>query len=403
MVDPSHASGPDAPGGVVAPPIVSVIVPVWNVEPYLRQCLDSVVGQTIGLERLEIIAVDHGSTDGSADVLDSYAARDGRVVVVRAAHEGGPGRPRNLGLERATGTYIFFLDADDYLGAEALARMVGMAERNHTDVVLGKMVGFDGRLVPTQAFRRTRDRAAPEDVFSTLAVLKLFRRSLIERLGLRFDESLVAHEDGLFTTIAYLEADGISVVADYACYYVRRGNARGRFVDPLDFLNAIGRRIEAVEVRVPPGAQRYLLMRRHIVDVLRAFSPRWTKLEPERRRQVFELGALFVQRWQASARSIDASPAQALSLYCLEHGLQSELEDIVDTPAEAAMLDPIVDRGRRYARFPHFRDGAGIPDRTFEIRREKSAMARLTHRLRRIVAAMDRRRARLMSRFRARR
>ena len=402
MVDRSQASRPDAPVGVVAPPTVSVVVPVWNVEPYLRQCLDSVVGQTIGLDRLEVIAVDHGSTDGSADLLDAYAARHPQVVVVHASHEGGPGRPRNLGLERATGTYVFFLDADDYLGAEALARMVDMAERNHTDVVLGKMVGFDGRLVPTHAFRRTRDRADPEDVFSTLAVLKLFRRSLIERLGLRFDESLVAHEDGLFTTIAYLEADGISVVADYACYYVRRGNRRGRFVDPLDFLNVIGRRMEAVEVRLPPGAERDLLMRRHIGDVLLAFKPQWTDLEPERRGQVFELGSELIKPWQASVRSLDTTPAQALRLYCLEHGLQSELEDIVDVPAEVAMRDAIVDGRRRYARFPHFRDESGIPDRSFEITRQKFTRARLTHQRMRIAAAMDRRRARLTSRFRAR-
>ncbi len=403
MVDRSQASRPDAPVDVVDPPMVSVIVPVWNVELYLRQCLDSVVGQTIRLDRLEIIAVDHGSTDGSADLLDAYAARYTQVVVVHASHEGGPGRPRNLGLERATGTYIFFLDADDYLGAEALARMVDMAERNHTDVVLGKMVGFDGRNVPTQAFRRNRERANAEDVFSTLAVLKLFRRSLIERLGLRFDESLAAHEDGLFTTIAYLEANGISVVADYACYYVRRGNHRARFVDPLDFLNAIGRRIEAVEVRRPPGAERDLLMRRHIVDVLRAFTPRWTKLVPERRRQVFELGAQLIERWQTSARSLDTTPAQALRLYCLEHGLQPELEDIVDTPAKVAMRDAFVDGGRRYARFPHFRDEAGIPDRYFEIRRQRFTRVRLTHQLRRIIVAMNWRRARVVSRFGAKR
>jgi glycosyltransferase involved in cell wall biosynthesis len=382
---------------------VSVVVPVWNVELFLGQCLDSVVGQTIGLDQLEVVAVDHGSTDGSAELLDAYAARYPQVVVVHAPHEGGPGRPRNLGLEHATGTYVFFLDADDYLGSEALARMVGMAERNHTDVVLGKMVGFDGRRVPTQAFRQNRERANTEDVFSTLAVLKLFRRSLIERLGLRFDESLAAHEDGLFTTIAYLEADGISIVADYACYYVRRGNHRARFVDPLDFLNAIGRRIEAVEVRRPPGAERDLLMRRHIVDVLRAFTPRWTKLEPERRREVFELGAQLIERWQTSARSLDTTPAQALRLYCLEHGLQSELEDIVDTPAQEAMRNAIVVDGRRYARFPHFRDEAGIPDRHFEIRSQTVTRVRLTRQLKRIVAGIDRRRARAMSRVRAKR
>jgi poly(ribitol-phosphate) beta-N-acetylglucosaminyltransferase len=127
------------------PPTVSVIVPVWNVEPYLVQCLDSVVGQTLGLERIELVAIDDGSTDGSGRILDEYAARFPQVVVIHEPNSGGPGRPRNLGIDRATGTYVFFLDADDYLGTEALERLVAMAERNESDIVLGKLVGVEGR------------------------------------------------------------------------------------------------------------------------------------------------------------------------------------------------------------------------------------------------------------------
>jgi poly(ribitol-phosphate) beta-N-acetylglucosaminyltransferase len=390
LVRRGEGSRPDA-DGVADRVLVSVVVPVWNVEAYLLECLDSVVAQTIGLDRLEIIAVDDGSTDGSAAMLDEYAARYPQVVVVHGQRSGGPGRPRNLGLDRATGTFVFFLDADDYLGVEALARMVAMATRNETDVVLGKMVGFDGRRVPTQAFRRNRDRANVADVFSSLSVLKLFRRSVIERLALRFEEGLAAHEDGLFTVIAYLEADGISVVADYPCYFVRLGNRRGRSVDLVDYLEVIRRRIHAIETRVPSGVERDHLMRRPVVDVLRAFSPRWAKLEPGRRRQVFELGAQMAGRLHASARSLDASPGQSLRLYCLEHGLQSELEDIARCPAEVAIRDPIVERNRRYARYPHFRDGT-IPDGTFEIRSRRFDRVRVAHELRRMVARLNQRR-----------
>jgi poly(ribitol-phosphate) beta-N-acetylglucosaminyltransferase len=391
---------PDAGGGAAA--TVSVIVPVWNMEAFLPECLESVVGQTIGLDRLEVVAVDDGSTDGSADVLESYASRHPQIVVVREPHSGGPGRPRNLGLARARGEFVFFLDADDYLGAEALERMVDMAVRNDSDVVLGRMIGFDGRRVPTHAFRRTRDRASVEDVFSSLSVLKLFRRSLIERLGLRFEEGLPAHEDGLFTTIAYLEADGISVVADYDCYYVRQGNRRSRLVDPLDYVEVIARRIKAVEARRPRGAERDHLMRRHIIDVLRAFSVRWARLEPGRRRRVFERGAQIIARRQASARSLDTtSPLQALRLYCLGHGRQSELEDIVLTPVSVATRDLVVEGSRSYARYPHFRGDAGIPDRCYEIRRRGSAGARLALELGRIQDVGGRR-DRLLAKLRPR-
>jgi poly(ribitol-phosphate) beta-N-acetylglucosaminyltransferase len=81
MVRRAETNRPDAVGGAAA--TVSVIVPVWNMEPFLRQCLDSVVGQTIGLGRVEVIAVDDGSTDGSADLLETYAGRYPPVVVVR--------------------------------------------------------------------------------------------------------------------------------------------------------------------------------------------------------------------------------------------------------------------------------------------------------------------------------
>ncbi len=250
------------------------------------------------------------------------------------------------------------------------------------------------RRLPIRAFRRTRGRATLEDVFGSLSVLKLFRRSLIERLGLRFEEGLAAHEDGLFTTIAYLESDGISVVAHYACYYVRRGNRRTMSVDPLEYLEVIDRRIQAVEVRRPPGGELDRLMQRHIVDVLRTFSSRWSRLEPDRRRQAFDLGARIVAQWQSSARSLDTSPGQALRLYCLEHGLETELIDIVRCPASAARQDAITERNRRYARYPHFRDASGIPDRCFELRRRSPVRARLVRGWRRVVAAVDRRRRR---------
>jgi CDP-glycerol glycerophosphotransferase len=136
-------------------------------------------------------------------VLDEYAARHPRIKVFHEPNSGGPGRPRNVGLDHAGGTYVFFLDADDYLGAEALERLVGVAERNASDVVLGRMVGIGGRRVPTAAFRRNADRVDIEQVYQTGNVLKLFRRSMIERTGLRFREGMAGGEDGAFTARAY--------------------------------------------------------------------------------------------------------------------------------------------------------------------------------------------------------
>src|ERR1051326_9149941 len=99
----------------MAMPDVTVIVAVYNAGPYLHRCLRSLAGQTLDADRLEIIAVDDGSTDGSGAVLDRFAAaHPGRLTVLHQANSGGPAGPNNRALDLATGRYVFFLGADDY-------------------------------------------------------------------------------------------------------------------------------------------------------------------------------------------------------------------------------------------------------------------------------------------------
>lgn len=98
---------------------VSVIIPVYNVEPYLKQCMDSVVGQT--LKDIEIICVDDGSTDNSLDILREYAAEDSRIQIIEQKNAGA-GAARNNGMRYATGKYLSFLDSDDFLNRECLKR-----------------------------------------------------------------------------------------------------------------------------------------------------------------------------------------------------------------------------------------------------------------------------------------
>ncbi|URN07420.1 glycosyltransferase [Actinomadura madurae] len=207
----------------MAHPLVSVIVPVFDCRDTVGGALESVLAQTLPAEQVEVIAVDDGSTDGGGELLDGLARAHDRLTVVHQPNSGGAGAPRNRGLELASGTFVFFLDADDRLGPEALERMTAMAERNGTDIVLGKQVGTGGRRVP-KVFDRTIERTHvldPDcDLFPrmSMAALQLFRRSLVERAGLRFTEGLLSHEDQLFTAGAYLNAGGVSVLADYDCY-----------------------------------------------------------------------------------------------------------------------------------------------------------------------------------------
>ncbi len=112
---------------------ISIIIPVYNSAPYLRECLDSILRQDMGA--YEVICVDDASTDGSLEILSSYAARDARFRVISQSH-GGPGTARNRGIREAQGKYVYFMDSDDYLIAkDALSFMAGAMETDSLDIL----------------------------------------------------------------------------------------------------------------------------------------------------------------------------------------------------------------------------------------------------------------------------
>ncbi|MDC7338706.1 glycosyltransferase [Streptomyces lydicus] len=260
--NPAHG-GPADPA-----PAVSVIVPVHNTRPYLPRSLGSVFAQTLDQRRIEVIAVDDGSTDGSAAWLTGQARHHPNLTVITQPASGGAGRPRNVGLSLATGDYVFFLDSDDHLGPEALDRLTRMAQTHGSDVVHGRIVGVDGRAAPVD-LRTTRARVTPFDspVYWTLAAYKLFRRAFLERHRLRFVEGRLLAEDLPFGIAALLRADTVSVLADYDCYYLHGrpddSNASRQDLDWCEYLHYIGTVLATVEAEVPPGPDRDALMVRH--------------------------------------------------------------------------------------------------------------------------------------------
>ncbi len=112
--------------------IISVIVPVYNVEHYLSKCLDSIVNQTY--QNLEIILIDDGSTDQSGSICDEYAKKDNRIVVIHQKN-GGAANAKNTGLKVATGQYLAFVDSDDYLELDAYGYMINQLELHNADMI----------------------------------------------------------------------------------------------------------------------------------------------------------------------------------------------------------------------------------------------------------------------------
>lgn len=113
-------------------PLVSVIIPVYNVEKYLRECVDSVINQTY--KNIEVILVDDGSTDSSGEICDEYEEKDSRITVIHKQNEGAA-IARNVGMENASGEWFYFPDSDDYLELDMLSVLVGTANKKHADII----------------------------------------------------------------------------------------------------------------------------------------------------------------------------------------------------------------------------------------------------------------------------
>ncbi len=213
-------------------PKVSVIIPVYNVAPYLRQCLDSVVNQT--LRDIEIVCVDDGSTDGSAAILAEYAAKDSRVKVLTREHTNA-GAARNAGMSAATGEWLFFSDADDFSGAEMLSRMTTADGADAADIVVaGHRTLENGKITAERLPKRFLDDHDVEGgvcrpwLFVDAGVMpwnKLFRRSFVIERGLAFQE-IARHNDLRFVCCALAAAETVAV--SNTCGYVyRRGRSGG--------------------------------------------------------------------------------------------------------------------------------------------------------------------------------
>ena len=178
-------------------PFVSVVIPIYNVAPYLRQCLDSVAEQT--LNDIEIICVDDGSTDESPNILREYEEKDKRFYVVRQQN-GGPGKARNTGFDLATGKYLIFLDSDDWFEKKMLEEMTDEAEKSKADIVICRAEGFDTNTkcsLPSDWM--LKKEFLPNSVFTPQEIGdhlfqftygwpwdKLYRREFIKKKGLLF-------------------------------------------------------------------------------------------------------------------------------------------------------------------------------------------------------------------------
>lgn len=209
---------------------VSIIVPVFNAEPYLRECIDSLLSQTI--KEVELIFIDDGSTDNSAAIIESYQNLESRISLIQQQNQ-GVSIARNVGLEAAKGQFIGFVDADDYIDPDMYKRLYTSAVQDNCDVVLSN---FESEIEGAHVITRY---SFPTDIVLTTEFIqkevlpaflktetlntacnKLYRNALIKEHAIRFPERVALGEDGMFNMIFFSFAVSMKYL-DYTGYHYR--------------------------------------------------------------------------------------------------------------------------------------------------------------------------------------
>lgn len=180
---------------------ISVIIPIYNTEKYLKQCLDSVLNNT--MKDIEIICVDDGSTDNSLKVLEEYKNQDKRIKIIKQEKNLGAGNSRNVGLDSATGEFLYFLDSDDFVEINIFEKMYNKINQQHSDICLCGRKNYDEKkdfiricknaivttLIPQKdSFEPLEVKDDLFQICSIACFTKLYKTDFIRKNNLKFQE-----------------------------------------------------------------------------------------------------------------------------------------------------------------------------------------------------------------------
>lgn len=238
--------------------LISVIVPIYNVEKYLSRCVDSIIKQSY--KNLEIILVDDGSPDSCPQICDDYAKKDKRIIVIHKEN-GGLADARNAGMKAATGDFVSFIDSDDWIEPDMLSNMVSCAEKNDSDVVSGgvRWVLDDGNVLREEVSKTcitlNRSNAYKELLCDGLLKQhvwnKLYKHKLI--YSIFFDKGKY-HEDIFWSYKIFGKCKRVSVLSKCYYNYVQRSDSIMGVTyseKRLDALDAMYKRCEYTRKEFP--------------------------------------------------------------------------------------------------------------------------------------------------------
>ena len=208
---------------------VSIIVPVYNVEKYLRKCIDSLVNQT--LNDIEIICINDGSTDKSIKILKEYKNKDSRIILLNQENS-GQSVARNRGIEIAKGEYLGFVDPDDWIDLDYYEKLYNAASTNDTDIAVGGIIRVTG--IKKKKFLNFEKETLTDNTKLKFELCdvpeksyiwnKIYKTQKLKEINLKFEEGRI-FEDCIFTPQALFFLGKMVTVPNTYYYYLRRGNS----------------------------------------------------------------------------------------------------------------------------------------------------------------------------------
>ena len=239
-------------------PKISIIIPIYNVEEYIEDTLNSLLNQTI-IKDMEILMIDDGSFDGSRYIIEKYSLDYENFYAYHKENE-GPGIARNFGIDLAKGEYIHFLDSDDYVLPNTYERAYEIAKNNNSDFlslfgVRMRRYNITDSYIYNNAFKNiigTIDSAKLEDmpelIWDTFVTNKLYKKEFLEKNNLKFIKEKKYYEDVIFALGAYGLAEKISLTKDIFYYWRKRENSNFSITQQYSDINNFKDRINMINL-----------------------------------------------------------------------------------------------------------------------------------------------------------
>lgn len=370
-------------------PRITAVVPIYQVEPYLDECLRSLREQTLG--DFEVVMVDDGSTDGSAAIAERTAERDRRFRLIRQPNR-GLGNARNTGVAAANGELLSFVDSDDVLPPDAYERLLGSLDRTGSDFATGHVHRFtSSRTWPAPFLARTFRRTRPTThvtrfrwlLSDRMAQNKLWRRAFWAEHALRFREGC-AHEDIPVVVPAHFLARSVDVLAAPVYLYRERENGAPSITQRRAELQTLRDRVAAVEdaraqiVRCgTPAAVRWY-DESVVEEDLRYHLDVFDEGGEEYRRAFLDAANAFLDR--AGPGVEDRLPAiQRLKWHLVRRRLEPELTEVLRFQRGGFRMNPKrIIGGRVYGDYPFLDDrDVGVPRSVYRLDTTRRRLAHM--------------------------